>query len=168
MNLGEDLSDAFLALIRGDVTDLQEVLNRRGDGFIPEVGVMGSAVGTAAGGAAGAIAGKLGALGVKPHVQKVSDIIVQKYGIKTVYGYSNVGSVPDSDHPKRLAVDWMVSAKTDKAKGDAIAADLLANKSAWKVKYVIWNKQINSGSGWRTYTGPRDHTDHVHGSFEDA
>lgn len=60
MNIGEDLSDAFLALVRSDTAELQGVFARVGEGFTPEVGVTGTAVGGAAGNAAEAIAGKIG------------------------------------------------------------------------------------------------------------
>jgi hypothetical protein len=30
------------------------------------------------------------------------------------------------------------------------------------IKYVIYDRQINSGYGWRHYYGSNPHTDHVH------
>jgi hypothetical protein len=45
--------------------------------------------------------------------------------------------------------------------GDAIAEAALEDS---RVKYVIWNRQINSrdGRGWRKYTGKNPHTHHCH------
>lgn len=167
MNIGEDLSDAFLALVQGDTDELTAVLKREGDGFIPAEGVMGSAVGGAAGNAAQAIvaAYKLGP--VKAHVKKAAEHFGPRFGIKDIGGWRAVGSVKNSDHPKGLALDFMVSAKSpeSKARGDALAAALLNERGQWKVKYVIWNKKINQGNGWESYSGPSDHTDHVHASF---
>ena len=168
MNIGEDLSDAFLAIVRGDTTELTKVLARTGDGFVPEAGVAGESVGGAAGNAAVAIVGKLKLGAVKPHVKNAAESFASRFGITDVGGWRAVGSVPGSDHPKGLALDFMVSAKNaaGKKKGDALAAALLAEKSTWGITYVIWNKQINHGKGWTPYSGPSDHTDHVHASFE--
>lgn len=102
--------------------------------------------------------------GVKPHVRAAAKLYGTRFGIKEVGGVGP-GSVPGSDHPNGLALDFMVSAAKDKARGDALAAALLADPL---VTYVIWNRRINSknGKGWRTYFGPRSHTDHVHASFK--
>lgn len=159
--LSEDLSDAFLALVRGDTAELTAVFGRSGDGFTASQGADLSFMQNPEG------AGKFDVGNVKPHVQKAADSFGGRFGITTIYGYSSTGSVPNSDHPKGLALDFMTSAKTDagKKRGDALAAALLAEKGTWGVTYVIWNKKINNGSGWEDYTGPRDHTDHVHASF---
>lgn len=102
---------------------------------------------------------------VKPWVKAAANYWGPKYGIKTIYGVGP-GSVANSDHPKGLALDFMINnIPNGKSVGDALAADVLANRGAYNVTYVIWYKRINTGSGWRTYTGPRDHTDHVHVSF---
>jgi len=163
MNLGEDLSDAFLAMVRGDTAGLTEVFGRTGDGFSAsksaDLSFMQNPVNTGK--------YKLGA--VKPHVEKAAYAFGPRYGITEIGGFRSVGSVAGSDHPKGLGLDYMVSAKTPEGKkrGDDLAAALLAEKSVWGVTYVIWNKQINSGDGrgWRPYKGPSDHTDHVHASF---
>lgn len=170
MNLGEDLSDALLAIVRGDTKEFTAVLNRTGEGFIPEVGVTGDAVGGAAANGAWAITGqikyKLG--NVKPHVAAAASKYGPQFGITDIGGYRAVGSVPGSDHPKGLALDFMIDAKKDKARGDALAAALLQDP---QVKYVIWDKRINdrrNSKGWQPYSGPSDHTDHVHASFLSA
>lgn len=38
----------------------------------------------------------------------------------------------------------------------------------WKgLNWIIWNRKINSGGGWRQHTGPFSHTDHVHATWLD-
>jgi hypothetical protein len=163
MELPQDLSDAFLALVNGDQETLGEALGRTGAGNVADVGAnVGGTVDsvTGIGAAMGAALTSLG--NVKPHVLAGASEIANRFGITNVGGYRSKGSVPNSDHPKGLAVDLMTK---DKAKGDAIAAYALANASRLKVKYVIWWGQINNGSGWKKYNGPSDHKDHVHISF---
>lgn len=99
---------------------------------------------------------------VKPHVRKAADYFGPKHGIKVVYGFGP-GSVPNSDHPKGLALDFMTS---NKSVGDRLVADLMANAAAFNVTYIIWWRRIwYRGKGWDDYSGPRPHTDHVHVSF---
>lgn len=105
---------------------------------------------------------RLGA--VKPHVKNAADHFGPKHGIKDVGGWRAVGSVPNSDHPKGLALDFMTR---NKAVGDALAADLIANAGAWNITYIIWWRRIwkRSTGKWEDYSGPSAHTDHVHVSF---
>jgi putative cell wall-binding protein len=84
-----------------------------------------------------------------------------------------------SEHKEGRAVDFMLSVNVpeQKAAGDALTAWLTGkdahgvvggNARRVGVMYVIWNKRIwsvYSTAGWRTYTGPVPHTDHVHLSF---
>lgn len=85
----------------------------------------------------------------------------QRWGI-TVGGWRAHGSVPNSDHPKGLAGDFMASGGL----GTSIANDFVANASSRGVSYVIWNRNIwTPGRGWHPYSGPNPHTDHVHVSF---
>jgi putative cell wall-binding protein len=84
-----------------------------------------------------------------------------------------------SEHKEGRAVDFMLSVKVpeQKAAGDALTAWLTGkdahgvvggNARRVGVMYVIWNKRIwsvYSSAGWRDYTGPVPHTDHVHISF---
>lgn len=53
-NLGEDLSDAFLAITRGDSKALTEVMSREGESDEPAFAALGDAMGTAVVGVAGA------------------------------------------------------------------------------------------------------------------
>lgn len=101
--------------------------------------------------------------GVKSHVAAAANYFGTKYGIKTVGGWRPVGSVPNSDHPKGLALDFMTSSR---AVGDPLAADLIANYRQWGITYVIWWRRIwTPDKGWHDYHGPVPHTDHVHASF---
>lgn len=102
--------------------------------------------------------------GVKPHVKSAANHFGIKHKIKSVGGWRAVGSVPSSDHPKGLALDFMTR---DKGQGDALTADVVSNYQKWGVTYVIWWRRIWSPSkGWRKYSGPSAHTDHVHVSFQ--
>jgi hypothetical protein len=104
---------------------------------------------------------------VSGNTAKAADYFGNKYGIKTIGGYGG-GSVPGSDHPKGRALDYMINnVSKGKSRGDALANDVIQNYKKWNVKYVIWNRYIwQPGRGWRKYSGPSDHTDHVHVSFK--
>lgn len=110
---------------------------------------------------------KYGLKSITPNTSKAADYWGSKYGIKTVGGYREHGSVPGSDHPKGRALDFMINnIKNGHSTGDALANDIIKNYKAWDVSYVIWNRYIWSPSrGWRKYNGPSPHTDHVHVSF---
>lgn len=104
---------------------------------------------------------------VAPGVASVANTLGARHGIKTAYGYRAVGSVPGSDHPKGLAVDFMINdLPNGRAVGDDLAADAIANYQALGIKYVIWYRRIwQPGIGWKRYVGPSPHTDHVHVSW---
>ncbi len=107
---------------------------------------------------------KYGLKNVSSNTAKAADYWGSKYGIKNVGGYREHGSVPGSDHPKGRALDFMTY--KNKKQGTALANDIIRNYKQWNVKYVIWNRHIWSpGRGWRKYSGPSPHTDHVHVSF---
>jgi hypothetical protein len=100
---------------------------------------------------------------VSKNVSNAADYFGSKFGISNIGGYRAHGSVPGSDHPHGRALDFMTS---NKARGTALANDVLRNYKKWNVKYVIWYRYIWSpGRGWRKYNGPSAHTDHVHVSF---
>lgn len=103
---------------------------------------------------------------VKSHVKMVADTLGPKYGIKTIYGVGP-GSIAGSDHPKGLALDFMTP---NKATGDKISADLIANAGPYAVKYIVWwdqswNPERNTWVEYTSTTNP--HYDHVHVSFKD-
>ena len=100
---------------------------------------------------------------VKPWVQRVADYLGAKYGIATIGGYRSTGSVPNSDHPKGLAIDLMCGIPV----GQKIVADCLQNWNNYNISYVIHNRRFYGSPTSNTpYTGPSPHTDHVHISFK--
>lgn len=100
---------------------------------------------------------------VSQNVSNAANYFGSRYGITDIGGYGP-GSVPGSDHPKGLGLDYMTY--KDMKKGTALANDIIKNYKQWNVKYVIWNHYIwNPRQGWHRYHGPRPHTDHVHVSF---
>lgn len=106
---------------------------------------------------------KYGLKGVTRNTAAAADYFGSKYGISNIGGYRSHGSVPGSDHPKGRALDFMTS---NRSRGTSLANDVIKNAKKWNVKYVIWYRYIWSpGRGWRKYSGPSDHTDHVHVSF---
>lgn len=102
---------------------------------------------------------------VRPHVEKAANLLGPMFGIRTIGGYRANGSVPGSDHPKGRALDLMTNSKSV---GDRLAEYAIKHYKALGITYVIWWRQIwQPGSGWQPYSGPSDHTDHVHLSFGD-
>lgn len=103
---------------------------------------------------------------VQPYVQVAADEVGTLFGVQAIGGFA-YRSNPDSDHPKGLALDFMV----DRATGDAIAAHFIEYRERYRVKYIIWRQQINSldGRGWRWMEdrggATANHYDHVHVSF---
>ncbi len=85
-----------------------------------------------------------------------------------------------SEHKEGRAWDWMLNVRdaNDRAVAMSALGWLLAAgphaEPAWNarrlgVMYIIWDAKIwgayRPGDGWRPYTGPSEHTDHVHFSF---
>jgi hypothetical protein len=103
-------------------------------------------------------------VGLKPHVKAAAQFFGPKHGISVIYGVGP-GSVPNSDHPAGLALDFMIHSK---GQGDALAADVISQAAKWSVKYVIWYRRIWQNGKWSDYHGPSSHTDHVHVSFNSA
>jgi hypothetical protein len=165
METTQDLSDAFLAIVSGDTKGLNAVLARTGDFNKFDQAEIAEGMGDAGpGGDTDTGKYKLSSK-TKPHVVAAINTLGPMFGIKTVYGWSATGSVATSDHPKGLAGDFMTSSKEV---GDKLAAYAVANAAKFGITYVIWYKRIWTPSqGWHEYTGPRDHTDHVHISFKD-
>jgi hypothetical protein len=78
------------------------------------------------------------------------------------------------EHPKGRACDWSLlksgfaSAHNRDMKfyGNNLAAFLVRNADALGILYVIWYKRIwFPATGWKSYSGESDHTDHVHMSL---
>lgn len=105
---------------------------------------------------------------VKPWVKSAAEEVSGQFGVSNIGGWRAHGSVPNSDHPKGLALDFMTGAG-GKALGDRMAAFFQSNARRLGITYVIWYRRIwfagNPANQWKTYTGPVPHTDHVHVSF---
>ncbi len=103
---------------------------------------------------------------IKPWVTDAARYFGCQFGKPVMHG---VGPRPNpSDHPRGLALDFMVDRRT----GDALASCALNNWEALDIKYMIWRQRITFGSGWERMAdrgGPTaNHMDHVHVSFEDS
>ena len=103
---------------------------------------------------------------VKPWVKDAAYFIGPKFGITLIYGVA----AGQFDHPKGLALDFMISnIKNGHAVGDQLATYVVANYQALNITYVIWNRRIiypADSRGWHAYTGVSPHTDHVHTSYK--
>ncbi|WP_433531093.1 coiled-coil domain-containing protein [Micromonospora sp. CA-263727] len=78
------------------------------------------------------------------------------------------------EHPKGRACDWSLQNSgfspwhnnDTRIYGNNLAAFLVRNADRLGVYYVIWNRQIwFPTTGWSAYSGPSNHTDHVHVSL---
>ena len=78
------------------------------------------------------------------------------------------------EHPKGRACDWSLQKsgfapwhnQDTRKYGNNLMAFLVRNADRLGILYVIWNKQIwFPATGWKSYSGPSDHTDHVHVSM---
>lgn len=101
----------------------------------------------------------------KPRVKAVAAEVGPKFGIKTVYGYANKPGY----HGRGLALDFMTNnIRNGKSVGDALAAYTWSRRGRYGINEQIWDRRIRTiariGEGWRSYSGPSDHTDHVHTS----
>lgn len=92
-------------------------------------------------------------LSLRQHAEDATqDILAATGHTGFLQGEANRPDNPTSDHPRSLAVDFG-TLRQGKAKGDEIAAYVLANQARLGVKYLLW--QV------------KDHYDHVHISFVD-
>ncbi|MCI4063936.1 hypothetical protein MRQ36_15595 [Micromonospora sp. R77] len=78
------------------------------------------------------------------------------------------------EHPKGRACDWSLQNSgfspwhnnDTRRYGNNLAAFLIRNADRLGIYYVIWNRQIwFPATGWKSYSGPSNHTDHVHMSL---
>lgn len=78
------------------------------------------------------------------------------------------------EHPKGRACDWSLqnsgfspaSTRDQKLYGNNVTAFLVRNADRLGIYYVIWYRQIwFPATGWKSYSGPSNHTDHVHMSL---
>lgn len=97
---------------------------------------------------------------------------VKKAGFNMFVGCYRPGG--PYEHPKGRACDWSLQkrgfsrwdTREERMYGNNLTAFLVRNADRLGIYYVIWNKQIwFPASGWKSYSGPSDHTDHVHVSM---
>lgn len=97
---------------------------------------------------------------------------VRKAGFKRFVGCYRPGG--PWEHPKGRACDWSLQNSgfrpwyndDTRIYGNNLAAFLVRNADRLGVYYVIWNRQIwFPATGWSSYSGPSNHTDHVHVSL---
>ncbi|MFI7577694.1 coiled-coil domain-containing protein [Micromonospora sp. NPDC049497] len=78
------------------------------------------------------------------------------------------------EHPKGRACDWSLQNSgfrswynnDTRMYGNNLTAFLVRNADRLGIYYVIWNRQIwFPATGWKSYSGPSNHTDHVHVSL---
>lgn len=78
------------------------------------------------------------------------------------------------EHPKGRACDWSLQDRgfapwhnqDTREYGNNLMAFLVRNSDRLGILYVIWNRQIwFPATGWKSYSGPSAHTDHVHVSM---
>jgi hypothetical protein len=97
----------------------------------------------------------------QPNTAAAIRYVKAAFGLEST-GWRSTGSVPGSDHPKGLALDVPIAAG-QRALGDRIAEWFLDHPDVFGVTYVIWRGRIrNPGGGWRPYSGPSRHDDHLH------
>lgn len=93
----------------------------------------------------------------QPNTTAAKSYVESRWGI-VVGSWRASGSVPNSDHPKGLALDCMTS---DLATGNEIETWALSHPE-W-CKYTIWQRRYKTPQGTNDpYSGPSPHTDHVH------
>lgn len=107
---------------------------------------------------------------VKPWVKAAANEVGNRFGVTTIYGVGQRDR--QSDHPKGLALDFMVG--NDLVKGDQIANFLQSNHDHYSVTYIIWKQRIwnvsRASEGWRAMPDrgglTENHFDHIHVSFQ--
>ncbi|SBT51291.1 coiled-coil domain-containing protein [Micromonospora auratinigra] len=97
---------------------------------------------------------------------------VRRAGFKRFAGCYRPGG--PWEHPKGRACDWSLQNSgfspwhnnDTRMYGNNLAAFLIRNADRLGIYYVIWNRQIwFPATGWKSYSGPSNHTDHVHMSL---
>ncbi len=109
--------------------------------------------------------------GFTPGGKSLSALVMDKYSppVTSVGGYScrqNTASDTISIHGLGRALDIMIDGTTPKGleTGNRIRNFMINNSSALGIQRVIWDSHIWSADqdGWRPYTGPNAHIDHLH------
>lgn len=122
--------------------------------------------------------GSAAELGLKPNAKNGLRRIAAAFPTLKSFGGRGARPIASSDHPRGLAVDFMIpkwNTKEGNALGWRVAEYVKSNAGPLQVKYIIWDaKKWNpaGGSGWRPYRHPLGggptlaHRDHVHVSFK--
>lgn len=102
--------------------------------------------------------------GVADSVQEVGNAVECAFPGREILGVGSRGNA--SDHPGGYALDIMNDGKSP----SALAKCLSDNADQLGVSYVIYDRRINTGSGWEPMEDrgsvTANHEDHVHASFE--
>lgn len=115
----------------------------------------------------------------QPGVLAFHDLVLQSFPSTGSLGITRPAHVPGrTEHKEGRAWDWKVCRDTQGELAEALLSWLLAtdrhgNQFAaarrFGIMYLIWDSHIwgayAAAQGWRPYTGPHPHTDHVHISF---
>lgn len=117
----------------------------------------------------------------KPGLLAFRNMVLRKYPFTHSSGISRAcGAGGRSEHKEGRAWDWAVNVNdaADRAAANSITGWMLATDEAGNrhamarrtgLMYMIWNRRMwasyRPDAGWRAYSGPSAHTDHVHFSF---
>lgn len=106
---------------------------------------------------------------VLPHVRRVACFLDDEFpSVRSIGGRGSRG-LAGSDHPRGLAVDFIVG--SDRSLGDRIASCAARHFDDWNLSYVIWEQAIltRAGGSFRPMEDrggdTANHFDHVHLSF---
>lgn len=111
----------------------------------------------------------------KPGARNLLDLLTAAYEGTTGY-IGRACTVPiTSEHQEGRAVDWMVSAETERDLAEDFIDWVLATDAFGKdhalarrlgIMYMIWDHEVwkayDPDDGWQPYTGSNPHTDHIH------
>ena len=110
----------------------------------------------------------------KPGAVTLKDLVLATYPGTTAHIGRACGS-GSSEHYEGRAIDWMVSAETQRPMAEdlfrwLLADDAYGNDNAMVrrlgVMYIIFDRQVwrayDPDDGWQSYDGSNPHTDHVH------
>ena len=164
-----------LNMVRGGLDKMFDaVLSKSDEQDKLSASLMGGAFGRGGGGSPD------GQGGLGPVAAALRAAIIKTFGITNIGGYAYrmiAGTNTLSDHATGHAADVMIAnykSPAGIAQGNSVASWILQHAADYKLRYLIWRDQINSGSGWRPYGHPGggrsdtlQHRDHVHASVYD-
>ncbi|UUV31567.1 hypothetical protein NQK81_43700 [Amycolatopsis roodepoortensis] len=115
----------------------------------------------------------------QPGVVAFRELVLRAFPDTGSLGILRPAHVPGrSEHKEGRAWDWKVCRDTQGEQAEELLSWLLATDRhgnafaaarRFGIMYLIWDSRIwgayAAAQGWRPYTGPHPHTDHVHISF---